>query len=166
MRRKRCVHKRSPRWAPFISIRSCSVFSRVVFFNSVFHLFVDQPFDQIIHFHIRYSVLPNWEACTMGRAINRKEAEEEGDLYRIYEFLFSFSNPPTILHRPCVPARYAIRFVPASYIAHSDVPCEDLASPVIVSSVTSSFSLRTLLFPFPLFLFHPPIVCQLRSYVL
>ena len=34
--------------------------------------------------------------------------------YRIYEFLFSFSNPPPVVHRPHVPERYTIRFVPAS----------------------------------------------------
>ena len=42
MRRKRCVHQRSQKWAPFINIRSYSVFSRVVFFNSVFSLFVER----------------------------------------------------------------------------------------------------------------------------
>ena len=66
----------------------------------------------------RRAVWKEWKEALGGRAVSnkRKEEEEEGDLlgaffYRIYEFLFSFSDPPPIVHRPCVPARYAIRFI-------------------------------------------------------
>ena len=60
----------------------------------------------------RRAVWKEWKEALGGRAVSKKEAEEEGDLlgaffYRVYEFLFSFSNPPPIVHRPCVPARYA-----------------------------------------------------------
>ena len=46
-----------------------------------------------------------------GSAVSKKEAEEEWDLlgvffYRIYEFLFSFSNPAPVIHNPSVPAGY------------------------------------------------------------
>ena len=101
----------------------------------------------------RRAVWKEWREALGGRAVSKKEAEEEGDLlgaffYRVYDFFFSFSNPPPIIHRPCVPARYAIKFVPAScpsvvtradsvIIDHSVVPP---VSPVIVSSVSSSFS--------------------------
>ena len=59
--------------------------------------------------------------------------------YRVYEFLFSFSNPPPIIYRPFVLARYAINFVRAS-TAHSDVSSA-------VSSVAPVVPLPA--FPFP-----------------
>ena len=34
--------------------------------------------------------------------------------FRIYEFLFTLSNPPPVIHRPRVPERYTIKFVPAA----------------------------------------------------
>ena len=90
------------------------------------------------------AVWKEWRDALGGRAINKKEAEEEGDLlgaffYCVYEFLFSFSNPPPIVHRPCVLARYAIRFVPAASSPVDVVSCEVPVSPV-VASVSSSFS--------------------------
>ena len=59
-----------------------------------------------------------WREALGGRPVSKKEVEEEEDLlgaffYQVYEFLFSFSNPPPIIHRPFVPERYAIYFVPA-----------------------------------------------------
>ena len=65
----------------------------------------------------------------------------------MYEFLFSFSNPPPIVHSPCVPARYVINFVPASsVISVSSAPVSIVSSPVVgpvspvilSSAVTSS----------------------------
>ena len=52
----------------------------------------------------RRAVWKEWREALGGRAVSKKEAEEEGDLlgaffYRVYEFLFSFSNPPPIVHR-------------------------------------------------------------------
>ena len=49
----------------------------------------------------------------------KKKEEEEEDLlgaffYRVYEFLYTLANPPPVIHRPHIPARYAIRFVPAT----------------------------------------------------
>ena len=58
-------------------------------------------------------------------------------------FFFSFSNPPPIIHRPLVPARYTINFVRAST---SDVSsavssvAPVAAVPVVQSPVTSAFS--------------------------
>ena len=56
--------------------------------------------------------------CSFLPVTIKKEAEEKGDIlgaffYRVYEFLFSFANSPPIIHRPLVPARYAVNFVPA-----------------------------------------------------
>ena len=34
--------------------------------------------------------------------------------YRIYEFLFTLDNPPPVIHKPQLPERYTIRFVPAT----------------------------------------------------
>ena len=68
----------------------------------------------------RRAVWKDWREALGGRAVSKKkEEEEEGDLlgaffYRVYEFLFSFSNPPPVVHRPHLPERYAIRFVPAT----------------------------------------------------
>ena len=93
----------------------------------------------------RRAVWKEWREALGGRAASKKEAEEEGDLlgaffYRVYEFLFSFSNPPPIVHRPCVPARYAIKFVPAtnSVISISPVIISSVASPITVASTDYS----------------------------
>ena len=53
----------------------------------------------------------------LGGAVSKKEEEKDllgAFFYRIYEFLSTFSDPPPVVHRPHVPARYAIKFVPAS----------------------------------------------------
>ena len=34
--------------------------------------------------------------------------------FRIYEFLFTLSNPPPVTHRAHVPERYTIKFIPAA----------------------------------------------------
>ena len=81
-----------------------------------------------------------WREALGGRAVSKKEAEEEGDLlgayfYRVYEFLFSFSNPPPIVHKPHVPARYAINFVPAA----AAIPVTNLSvNRSVFSSATST----------------------------
>src|SRR5258706_8313252 len=61
----------------------------------------------------RKAVWKDWREALGGRAVSRgkEKEEEEEDLlgsffYRVYEFLFTFSNPPPIVHRPQVPARY------------------------------------------------------------
>ena len=68
----------------------------------------------------RKAVWKDWREALGGRAVKKEEEEEEGDLlgayfFRIYEFLYTFSNPPLVV--PFVPAelpaRYAIAFVPA-----------------------------------------------------
>ena len=74
----------------------------------------------------RRAVWKNWKEALGGRAI-RKEEEEEGDalgafFFRIYEFLFTFSNPPPVIHRPHVPERYTVKFVPAVVSAISVSP--------------------------------------------
>ena len=65
------------------------------------------------------TVWKDWREALGGRAVSKKKEEEEGDLlgaffYRVYEFLFTFPNPPPVIHRPHIPERYAIRFVPAT----------------------------------------------------
>ena len=93
----------------------------------------------------RKAVWKEWREALGGRAVSKKEAEEEGDLlgaffYRVYEFLFSFSNPPPIVHRPCLPARYTIKFVPATNSVISPVitaSTNSVISPVIISSAAS-----------------------------
>ena len=56
-----------------------------------------------------------WKEALGGRAVSKEEEEDllGAFFYRVYEFLFSFSNPPPIIHRPSVPdpARYVINFV-------------------------------------------------------
>ena len=93
----------------------------------------------------RRAVWKDWREALGGRAASKKkkEEEEEGDLlgaffYRIYEFIFTFSNPPPVVHRPHVPERYAIRFVPAAAVPAFSLPV--LSSPVstdysVISSV-------------------------------
>ena len=62
--------------------------------------------------------------------------------YRIYVFLFSFSNPSPVIHNLSVPARYAIKFVrPSSVIS---VDSSSVISPVIVHSVMSSPIITTI----------------------
>ena len=84
----------------------------------------------------RRAVWKDWGEDLGGRAAAKKkkkeEEEEEGDLlgaffFRIYEFLYTFSNPPPVIHRPRVPERYAIKFVPARSV-----------NPVMPSVLTSS----------------------------
>ena len=87
-------------------------------------------------------VWKEWKKALEGRAVSKKEAEEEGELfgvffYRIYEFLFSFSNPSPVIHNPSVPARYVIKFVRPSSVISRPV------SPVIVHSVISSSVITT-----------------------
>ena len=71
----------------------------------------------------RRAVWEDWRKALGGRAVSKKkEEEEEGDLlgaffFRIYEFLFTLSNPPPVIHRPHVPERYTIKFVPASPVS-------------------------------------------------
>ena len=69
--------QRSQKWAPFINIRSCSVFSRVVLCLQSFcrEAYANQTslFDQITYFHIGYSVLPKREACTLYRVMPKTE---------------------------------------------------------------------------------------------
>ena len=84
----------------------------------------------------RRTVWKEWREALGERAVSKKEAEEEGDplgasFFRIYEFPFSFSNPPPVVHRPVVPDRYAIKFVAAS-----DIPSFPRASSVVPSLVT------------------------------
>ena len=59
-----------------------------------------------------------------------------GFFFRIYEFLFTFPNPPPVVHRPHVPERYTIKFVPAQSVN----PVSRLASPVISSPAASAIS--------------------------
>ena len=75
------------------------------------------------------AVWKDWREALGGRATskNKKEEEEEGDLlgaffYRVYEFLYTHTNPPPVIHRPHLPERYAIRFVPATGVPTPDVP--------------------------------------------
>ena len=98
------------------------------------HVVEDCP--ELEQWRPRRAVWKGWREALGGRAVRKKEEEEEGDLlgaffYRVYEFLFSFSNPPPIVHRPCVPARYAIKFVPATNLVISPI------APVITSSAAS-----------------------------
>ena len=51
--------------------------------------------------------------------------------YRVYEFLFTFSNPPPVVHRPHIPERYAVRFVPATGVP-SQLSSPDDPVPVFV----------------------------------
>ena len=83
-----------------------------------------------------------------GRAVSKKkkEEEEEGDLlgaffYRIYEFLFSFTDQTPVIHKPTVPDRYLIKFVPASSVSAPAVNSADSPSvitPVIASPVATA----------------------------
>ena len=41
--------------------------------------------------------------------------------FRIYEFLLTFSNPSPVIHRPRVPERYTIKFVPTASTPASSV---------------------------------------------
>ena len=96
----------------------------------------------------RRAVWKDWREALGGRAVSKKkkkkEEEEEGDLlgaffFRIYEFLFTFSNPPPVIHRPHVPPRYAINFVPAvSFV--SSASSVIASAPVVDSSVNASAS--------------------------
>ena len=107
----------------------------------------------------RNAVWKDWREALGGRAVSkdRKEAPGGGaekDLllgaffYRIYEFLFTLDNPPPVIHRPHLPERYAIRFVPAAggpVSSHDPVnvnPVINFASvppvAVVASSVVSS----------------------------
>ena len=68
----------------------------------------------------RRAVWIEWNEDLGGRVVSKKKkvAEKEGGIlgaffYRVYEFLFSFTNQPPVIHRPFVPARYVINFVPA-----------------------------------------------------
>ena len=89
----------------------------------------------------RRAVWKEWREALGGRAVSKKEEEEEDLLgaffFRIYEFLFTFSDPPPVVHRPHVPARYAIKFVPASDLSHVPVNDSDV-SDVISTDVISS----------------------------
>ena len=64
--------------------------------------------------------------------------------YRIYEFLFSFANPPSVTHRPVVPDRYAIKFVAASDTSpttdNSVLPVTSTSIPTPTSTVYSVVS--------------------------
>ena len=102
----------------------------------------------------RRAVRKDWRKAPEGRAVSKKKEkeEEEEDLlgaffYRIYEFFFTFSNPPPVIHRPHVPERYAIKFVPAAAgsalpPAFSTVsPVSTYASlPVLSSPVSTDYS--------------------------
>ena len=74
----------------------------------------------------RRAVWKDWREALGGRAVsNKRKEEEEGDLlgaffFYIYEFLSAFSNPPTsprVFVPAELPARYAIAFVPAAFVA-------------------------------------------------
>ena len=60
--------------------------------------------------------------------------------YRVYEFFFSFSDPPPIVHRPCLPARYAIKFIPATNLVIPIAPAimSSAGSPIIIASTDYS----------------------------
>ena len=94
----------------------------------------------------RRAVWKDWREALGGRAVNKKkEEEEEGDLlgaffFRIYEFLFTLSNPPPVIYRPQVPERYTIKFVPAAIPSQSVIPVSRSVSPVISSSVNPVIS--------------------------
>ena len=84
------------------------------------------------------------EGALGGRAISKKEAEEEGDLleaffYRICEFSLFLCQ---FIHRPVVPDRYAIKFVAASDFppAVASSPSYHVAAslPVTISSTDHS----------------------------
>ena len=81
----------------------------------------------------RRAVWKDWREALGGRAVSKKEEEEDllgAFFYRVYEFLFTFSDPPPVIHKPHVPARYAIHFVP---VISSDVS-DACGIPVTVSS--------------------------------
>ena len=110
------------------------------------------------------AVWKDWREVLGGRAASnkrrRKEEEDEGDLlgaffFRIYEFLFTFSNPPPVIHRPHVPERYTIKFVPAVGLIsvspvmspHAFVSAFDSVAPVISSSEFSVVSSANFVIP-------------------
>ena len=85
----------------------------------------------------RRAVWREWKEASGGRAVSKKEEEEDllgAFFYRIYEFLFSFPNPPPIIHRPLVPARYAIKFVPSRSDVSNYADVSSFAPAVVVSS--------------------------------
>ena len=94
-------------------------------------------------------VWKEWKEALGGRAVGKKEAEEEGDLlgpffYPISEFLFSFSNPSPVIHS--VPAKYAISFIrPSSLISRSISPVIPVIVPVTVVDVVPVNTQRALL---------------------
>ena len=79
------------------------------------------------------SELKEWKEALGGRA-KRKEVEEEVDLigiffYRIYEFLYSFSNASPVNHTPSFLVRYVINFIrPSSVISRSVSPASQYRS--------------------------------------
>ena len=88
-------------------------------------------------------VWKDWREALGGRAVSKKKTkeEEEGDLlgaffFRIYEFLFTISNP---IHRPHVPERYAIKFVPAAAVSALP-PVFSLQPTSVISSSVHSVS--------------------------
>ena len=92
----------------------------------------------------RRAVWKEWREALGGRAV-RKEEEEDylgAFFYRIYEFLYTFSDPPPVIHRPHVPERYAIKFVPdvlASVISNFTVSVAVIASsPGSICSTTDT----------------------------
>ena len=84
----------------------------------VLHIVEECP--ELDQWRPRRAVWKDWREALGGRVVGKKEKEEEeGDLlgaffFRIYEFLFTLSNPPPVIHRPHVPERYTIKFIPAA----------------------------------------------------
>ena len=95
------------------------------------------------------TVWKDWREALGGRAVSKKEAEEEGDLlgaffFRNYEFLISFANPPSVIHRPSVPARYAINFVPAAVTLPAFHLTSTVLSPSSSTPVSTDYSVVSL----------------------
>ena len=101
----------------------------------------------------RKAVWKDWREALGGRAVSKKKKEEEEEdllgafFYRVYEFLYTHTNPPPVIHRPHLPERYAIRFVPATGVPTSSsvIPVKVHVSPVVpvspVSPTLTDFSI-------------------------
>ena len=73
--------------------------------------------------------------------VSKKEEEEDllgAFFYRIYEFLFTFSDPPPVIHRPHVPVRYAIKIVLAAAVSITPPVLSSVISPSIVPVIVST----------------------------
>ena len=93
---------------------------------------------ELDHWRTRRAGWKDWREALGGRAVSKKEALG-AFFYRVYEFFFSFSNPPPIIHRPSVPARYVINFVPATnaFSSSPSTVVTSASSPVVTDDFVS-----------------------------